>query len=73
MNSRIKIKKLKQRVKDLESQVRIMPYTEALEKMKDVHAEQYGYRQVTAGEFFGFRRTYEAMTGIKCPSYTKVG
>jgi hypothetical protein len=50
-----------------------MPYEVALEKMKDIHEKAYGYRQVTPGEFFGFRRTYEGMTGQKCPPYTKVG
>lgn len=48
-------------------------YEEALERVKDLHQKKFGYRQLTPGEFFGFRRTYTALTGKECPPYTSIG
>lgn len=48
-------------------------YEEALEKLRDLHEKQFGYRQLTPGEFFGFRRTYTVLTGEECPPYKTAG
>jgi hypothetical protein len=50
----------------------IITYDEAIKKTRKLHQAKFGYPGFTAGEFFGFRRTYEAITGLQCPDYDRV-
>ena len=46
-----------------------------LAKFIEGHKKQYPIREgrVTAGEFFGFRTAYTAITGKPCPAYKAIG
>ena len=48
-------------------------YNEYLIKFLKKQKEKYGNSFVTPGEFFGFRRAYEVITGNIAPSYKRIG
>lgn len=52
--------------------IKMPEYYDILHKLVEHNRTPYG-ASITPGEFFGFRRTFQFITGTKCPPYTKIG